>query len=48
MRTDFSHLVVMKHVVTAVIIVFEFPGLIELEKEERRVYERGPEERQKR
>lgn len=33
MRMDFSYLVVMKHVVTAVIIIFEFPCLIELEKE---------------
>lgn len=33
MRMDFSYLVVMKHVVTAVIIIFEFPCLIQLEKE---------------
>lgn len=48
MRIDFSHLVVMKHVVTAIIVVFEFPGLIELEKEGRCDYWRGPQERQKR
>jgi len=34
MRTDFSYLVVIKHVVTAIIIVFEFPCLVQLEEEE--------------
>lgn len=35
---DFSYLVVVKQIVTAVIIIFEFPCLIELEKEESCVY----------
>lgn len=34
MRIDFSYLVVVKHVVTSIIIIFEFPCLIELEEEE--------------
>lgn len=33
MRMNFSYLVIMKHIVAAIIIIFEFPCLIELEEE---------------
>lgn len=46
---DFSYLFVMKHVVTAIIKIFEFPCLIDLEKKETCFYysciKRGPYEK---